>query len=275
MPTEEDCDHRCDGCEEEGCAGRIVKLSPHPDTEIKRTIAVMSGKGGVGKSLVTSLLAVALAKSEKAVGILDADITGPSIPRAFGKDGTPAYGDENGIFPVLSDKGMRLLSANNLLADPSTPIIWRGGLISNLVSQMYTQCVYGPLDVLLIDMPPGTGDVPLTVFQSIPLDGIVVVSTPQELVGEVVLKSVKMAEKMNVPLLGFVLNMSYVTCPHCGEKLRPFGGNDAVTVKESLGIEVLDELPIDPSLAALVDEGKIEDSNPRLLAGSVKKILSL
>lgn len=271
--AEENCNHKCDGCGVEGCGSRIQKLSPHKDSHIKKTIAIVSGKGGVGKSMVTSLLAVSLMKLGKKVGILDADVTGPSIPRAFGKDGDPAYGDEEGIFPVQTSHGIRLLSANNLLDDPKAPIIWRGSLISNLVSQMYTQCVYGELDFLLIDMPPGTGDVPLTVFQSLPIDGVVVVTSPQDLVSEVVAKSVSMAKTMGVKIYGLVENMAYVLCSHCGEKVYPFGENTLHKVSEELAIPALDELAIDTSLTHLVDEGKIEDLDKNPLPETVKSVL--
>ncbi len=259
--SEEKCTHSCDSCGVSDCPSRkpIEKLRPHPDTHIGKTIAIMSGKGGVGKSLITSLLAVSLLNKGKKVAILDADVTGPSIPKAFGQNNYQAYGDQNGIFPAESKKGIRLLSANNLLEDPSAPIIWRGSLVSNLVSQMYTMTVYGQVDFLLIDMPPGTGDIPLTVFQQVPVDGAIFVSSPQDLVGDVVKKSVTMAKEMDINVYGLVENMSYVLCPDCGKKIHPFGKSDKERIAKDFGIPVLDELPIDPSLTSLIDEGKIEE----------------
>ncbi len=258
--SEEKCTHSCETCGVSDCAARnkIEKLKPNPNSKIGKTIAVMSGKGGVGKSMVTSLLAVSLMKEGKKVGILDADVTGPSIPKAFGQNGYQAYGDENGIFPAITAHGIKLLSANNLLDDPSKPIIWRGSLISNLVSQMYTMCIFDELDVLLIDMPPGTGDVPLIVFQQIPIDGAIFVTSPQDLVGDVVAKSIEMAKEMNIKIVGLIENMAYVKCPHCEEKIHLFGENTGSDTAKRLGIPFLAELPIDPTLSKLIDEGKIE-----------------
>lgn len=272
--SEENCNHNCEGCDEEHCAsrGKIEKLKPHALSSFKKTIAVISGKGGVGKSMVTSLLAVSLEKQGHKVAILDADVTGPSIPQAFGLNGYQCVGDEDGIFPGKSGKGMPIMSANLLVDSPATPLVWRGPMISSLVQQLYSNVVYGEMEVLLIDMPPGTGDVPLTVFQQIPIDGVIVVSSPQELVSLVVEKSVNMAKMMNVKMLGLVENMAYATCPHCGEKIDIFGSGDLKKVAERYAIPLLDELPIDPSLAHLVDEGKIEDYEGHLLDHSVALI---
>ena len=272
----EKCTHDCSSCGVSGCNSRteIQKLVPNKASKIKKTIAVMSGKGGVGKSMVTCLLAVSLLNEGKKVAILDADVTGPSIPKAFGLNNYQAYGDENGIFPAESEKGIKLLSANNLLEDPSAPIIWRGSLVSNLVAQMYTMAIFEEVDVLLIDMPPGTGDIPLTVFQQIPLNSAIFVSSPQELVEEVVKKSTTMAKEMKIKVLGLVENMSYVECPKCHEIIHPFGNKDGEEIAKKLDIPFLSELPIDPKLAKLVDEGKIEEYQANYLDKAIQAILS-
>ncbi len=272
--NEENCNHECEACEEENCSsrGQIEKLKTHKLTSFKKIIAVISGKGGVGKSLVTSLLAVGLASQGHKVAILDADVTGPSIPEAFGLNGYQAVGDENGIFPAKTKKGLEIISANNLLDNPTAPLVWRGPMISQLVGQLYSQVVFGEMEYLLIDMPPGTGDVPLTVFQQIPINGVVVVSSPQDLVSLVVAKSVNMAKMMNVKVLGLVENMSYVVCPKCGEHIRVFGDKGSMEAAKSLGVPFLDELPLDPALAKLVDEGKVESYAGPYLANTVQAI---
>lgn len=269
--SEENCNHECDGCDEEHCPsrGKIEKLKPHEESSFKKTIAVISGKGGVGKSMVTSLLGASLARKGHKVAILDADVTGPSIPQAFGLAGYQAVGDESGIFPGKTEQGVEIMSANLLVDTPATPIVWRGPMISSLVQQMYSNVIYGEMEFLLIDMPPGTGDVPLTVFQQIPIDGVIVVSSPQELVSMVVEKSVNMAKMMKVNLLGLVENMAYATCPKCGEKIDVFGTDDLSKVAKRYQIPLLDELPIDPSLAKLVDEGKVESYQGDALKKSV------
>jgi Mrp family chromosome partitioning ATPase len=269
--SEENCNHECDGCAEENCAsrGKIEKLKPHEGTSFKKTIAVISGKGGVGKSMVTSLLAASLASKGHKVAILDADVTGPSIPQAFGLVDYQAVGDESGIFPGKSKKGLEIMSANLLVDTPATPIVWRGPMISSLVQQLYSNVIYGEMEFLLIDMPPGTGDVPLTVFQQIPVDGVIVVASPQELVSMVVEKSVNMAKMMKINILGLVENMAYATCPKCGEKIDVFGAGDLSKVASRYGIPLLDELPIDPALAKMVDEGKVEDYKGNHLKKSV------
>jgi Mrp family chromosome partitioning ATPase len=269
--SEENCNHECDGCDEENCAkrGQIEKLKPHESSSFRKTIAVISGKGGVGKSMVTSLLGTCLAQKGHKVAILDADVTGPSIPQAFGLKDYQAIGDESGIFPGKSKGGIEIMSANLLVDTPSTPIVWRGPMISSLVQQLYSNVIYGEMEYLLIDMPPGTGDVPLTVFQQIPMDGVIVVSSPQELVSMVVEKSVNMAKMMKIPLLGLVENMAYATCPHCGKKIDVFGTGNLEEVAKRYAIPLLDELPIDPSLAHLVDEGKVEDYRGKALEKSV------
>jgi Mrp family chromosome partitioning ATPase len=219
--------------------------------------------------MVTSLLGASLARKGHKVAILDADVTGPSIPQAFGLAGYQAVGDESGIFPGKTEQGVEIMSANLFVDTPATPIVWRGPMISSLVQQMYSNVIYGEMEFLLIDMPPGTGDVPLTVFQQIPIDGVIVVSSPQELVSMVVEKSVNMAKMMKVNLLGLVENMAYATCPKCGEKIDVFGTGDLSKVAERYQIPLLDELPIDPSLAKLVDEGKVESYQGDALKKSV------
>ena len=253
----------------------IEKLKPHEGSSFKKIIAIISGKGGVGKSLVTSLLAVTLLNQGHEVSIMDADITGPSIAKTFGRDNYTCLGDKDGIFPAKTDRGITLISSNNLLDDPKTPIVWRGSLISSLVSQMFTEIVYGEKEYLLIDMPPGTGDVPLTVFQQLPIDAAIVVSSPQELVSEVVTKSINMAKMMNVNLLGIVENMAYVQCPHCGEMIDVFGNVSSSDLSNQTGLPILDEIPIDPSITKLVDEGRIEEYQKDYLKNAAKAILDL
>ena len=271
--SEENCNHECDGCTEDNCPSRhpIEKLKPHAETHIKKTIAVVSGKGGVGKSLVTSLLASELKKAGHPVAILDADVTGPSIPKSFGVT-SKAEGDDSGIFACKSAGGIPLMSVKCLLENDSDPLVWRGPMISNLVGQLYTNVIYGPVDYLLIDMPPGTGDVPLTVFQQIPVDGVIIVTSPQDLVSLIVGKSLKMCQMMNIPVLGFVTNMAYVNCPHCHEKIYCFGKSKSGEIAKENGISALDEVGIDSSLASDVDNGKVE-SFPKILLPKTIKVL--
>ncbi len=250
---------------------RRTKLKPHKDTSFKKVIAVVSGKGGVGKSLVTSLLAVSLLNKGHTVSIMDADITGPSIAKTFGQDGYTCVGDKEGIIPATTNRGITLISSNNLLEDPTAPIVWRGSLISSLVSQMFTDMIYGEKEFLLIDMPPGTGDVPLTVFQQLPVDGIIIVTSPQDLVKDVVTKSIKMAKMLNINILGVVENMAYVKCPHCGDKISIFGKDNVENMLKDMNVTLLDKIGIDPEITSLVDSGRIEDYNGDYLenAGSV------
>ena len=257
-----DCNHDCSSCAE-SCAERDPKsflAAPHKDTHITKVIGVISGKGGVGKSLVTSLLATHAAKSGRRAGILDADITGPSIPRMFGLDNTQAMANDEGIFPSLTPNGLKVMSINLLLEDHEEPVIWRGPVIAGAVKQFWTDVLWGDLDVLFVDMPPGTGDVPLTVFQSIPLDGIVIVPSPQDLVSMIVGKAVRMAETMNIPILGLVENMSYFKCPDCGKKIYLFGEKGTAAVAEKYGITNTVSLPVFPEIAALSDEGKVYEA---------------
>lgn len=255
-----DCNHDCASCSQADCTSRkIEKLKPNEFTTIKHCFAVISGKGGVGKSLVTSLLASEMNKRGHSVGIIDADVTGPSIPQAFGLKGKMAESDESSIYPVLSKHGIKIMSANLLMPDDEAPIIWRGPMIAGFVQQLYTDVTYGDVDYMFIDMPPGTGDVPLTIFQMYPIDGIIIVTTPQELVSMVVTKSINMAKMMYINTLGIVENMSYVKCPNCDEKIHLFGSEKSKENIEKTGIKVVAEMPIDPTIAALVDKGDIED----------------
>lgn len=258
-----ECTHDCSSCSK-NCSDEQKRESflkePHKKSSIKKVVAVVSGKGGVGKSATTALLAAYAHKQGKSVGILDADITGPSIPRMFGVN-ERATADEDGLNPVLSPSGIQMMSMNLLLENENDPVIWRGMMISGAVQQFWTDVIWRDVDLLFIDMPPGTGDVPLTVFQSIPIAGIVVVSTPQELVKMVVEKAVKMAEMMNVPVLGLVENMSYLTCPDCGKKIELFGASKADAIAEEYGIPAVAKLPVDADIAKLCDCGRIEDYN--------------
>lgn len=226
-------------------------------SDIKHVVAVMSGKGGVGKSSVTALLAVRLFRQGFRVGIMDADITGPSIPRMFGLKEQPASLGF-GILPVRSQAGISVMSLNLLLPHEDDPVVWRGPLIASAIRQFWTDVAWGDLDYLLVDLPPGTGDAPLTVLQSLPLDGLVIVSSPQELAVMVVKKAIKMAGMLGVPILGLVENMTYATCPRCGEKLRVFGPSQGERVAQETGVPLLGELPLDPHLAELCDRGQVE-----------------
>ncbi|NLT58117.1 MAG: Mrp/NBP35 family ATP-binding protein [Clostridiales bacterium] len=255
------CDGNCSSCAA-NCSSRESTLEdfrrpPHPMSSIKKVIGVISGKGGVGKSLVTSLLAVELSRLGHHVGVLDADITGPSIPRAFGLN-TRAQASDLGLLPVRSKFGIDVMSVNLLLQDVTDPVVWRGPVIAGYVQQFWTDVIWKDVDFLLIDMPPGTGDVALTVFQTIPVDGILVVSSPQQLVSMIVTKAIKMANMMDVPILGLVENMSYVQCPDCGRKIEVFGTSGIDEVAADFGLPVLAKLPIRPDLARNMDDGQIE-----------------
>ena len=251
---------KCAGCSKNPKADpQSLQVPTNPMNNIRKVIAVVSGKGGVGKSMVTSLMATGMKNRGYNVAILDADITGPSIPMMFGVH-DKAEGTEMGILPSRSADGMDLMSINLLLEEEDQPVIWRGPVLSGVVKQFWTDVLWGNLDVLFIDMPPGTGDVPLTVFQSIPVDGIVVVTSPQELVGMIVKKATNMARMMNIPILGLVENMSYLPCPDCGKKISIFGESHAQEAADAAGVPLLAQLPIDPSKAALADAGKIGES---------------
>ena len=253
-----DCNHNCENCSVEGCGERVdFKAHLNELSHIKKIYAVVSGKGGVGKSMVTSSLASELAKKGLKVGILDADITGPSIPKMFGLHEKCSALNEKLILPVLTNLEIKVISINNLVDDEETPIIWRGPVIAGAVKQFYEDVVWDELDVLLIDLPPGTGDVPLTIYQSIPLDGIIVVTTPQDLVSMIVMKAVNMAKEMSIPLLAIVENMSYAICPHCHEKIEIFPSS-LKQIKDEVNAKISVKLPIDSHIAKACDEGKIE-----------------
>ncbi len=245
----------CSGCDK---AKVDFSVKPHKMSHVKKVIGVVSGKGGVGKSLVTSLLTVTMSKKGYKCGILDADITGPSIPKAFGiKD--KAMASAQGMLPVCSSSGIPIMSINLILENDTDPVVWRGPVIANTVKQFWSDVIWGDLDYLFIDMPPGTGDVPLTVFQSLPVDGIIVVTSPQELVSMIVEKAVKMAELMKVPVLGLVENMSYFKCPDNGKSYQIFGESHIDEVADYHDLKVLARIPIDPSLAEACDKGFIEE----------------
>ena len=268
------CSHNCSSCKDSSCKERTdftVKLKD--GSSVKKTIAIMSGKGGVGKSLVTSLLAVEANKRGLTTAVLDADITGPSIPKAFGVQNKRAEGSNEGLYPVVTENGIKVMSINLLLEEPSMPVVWRGPVISGVVKQFYTDVLWGENDIMFIDMPPGTGDVPLTVFQSLKIDGIVIVATPQDLVSMIVEKSVKMANMMNIPIYGIVENMSYITCPDCDKKIYLFGQGKTEQIASEYGMEVLAKLPLNTSVASLVDGGNIEQADTQALKDAINKIL--
>jgi Mrp family chromosome partitioning ATPase len=230
---------------------------PHELSSVKKIIGVVSGKGGVGKSMVTSLSAVAMQRRGYQTAILDADITGPSIPKAFGIK-TKAETDGNALYPVVSKMGTQVMSLNLLLEDEESPVVWRGPVIAGTVKQFWTDVIWNDVDYMFVDMPPGTGDVPLTVFQSLPVDGIIVVTSPQDLVSMIVTKAVKMAQMMNIPILGIVENYSFLRCPDCGKEITLFGESHVEEVAEKNGLRVIAKLPLDPELAKLCDQGMIE-----------------
>ena len=256
-----ECTHDCSSCSS-NCADRKEPqsfLKPmNKNSNIKKVIGVVSGKGGVGKSLVSCLLAAKCQKAGLKVGVLDADITGPSVPKSFGIT-SRAMQDETGLLPTVTKTGVKMMSINLLLEDVNSPVVWRGPVISGVIEQFWTDVNWGELDYLFVDMPPGTGDVALTVFQSLPVDGIVIVTTPQDLVKMIVNKAFNMAKIMNFPVLGLVENMSYYQCPDCGKKHNIFGESQIDETAAELGVPVLAKLPIDPNVAKLVDEGRVED----------------
>ncbi|MBQ8504391.1 MAG: Mrp/NBP35 family ATP-binding protein [Clostridia bacterium] len=264
------CSGNCSSCSSD-CKDRDPHLKQNEYSNIKKIYAVVSGKGGVGKSSVTSLLASAVQKMGNQVAILDADVTGPSIPKMFGIEGR-AEADASGIIPKESKTGIRVMSINLLLETPEQPVVWRGPVISGVIQQFFTDVAWGDVDYMFVDMPPGTGDVPLTVFQSLKVDGIIVVTTPQDLVGLIVSKAINMAEMMNVPVVGLVENMSYFMCPNCNEKHEIFGKSKTDEVAEKFGIPVLAKLPIDVRTPALADKGAIELADTDAFAPVVEKL---
>lgn len=255
-----ECSGNCSSCSE-SCADRkpeSLLAEPNKNSHVKKVIAVVSGKGGVGKSTVTSMMAMAMRRLGHTVGILDADITGPSIPQAFGLH-EPALGSDDGILPAVTKEGVKVMSINLLLPNETDPVVWRGPVVAGAVKQFWSDVCWGDVDYLFVDLPPGTGDVPLTVFQSLPVDGIVIVLSPQELVGMIVEKAVKMAQMMNIPVLGLVENMAYMTCPDCGKRLYPFGEGRTADVTKQYGLPMLAQLPIQPEIAKKCDEGRLMD----------------
>ncbi len=260
--SEESCNHDCSACGENcpsrGGAPASLLEKPNPHSRVSKVIGVVSGKGGVGKSLVTSMLAVLMQRRGFSVGVLDADITGPSVPRIFGVHGK-VMGTNDGMLPAKTKTGIRIISANLLLDEETAPVIWRGPMIANIVKQFWTDVIWDSVDYLFVDMPPGTGDVPLTVFQSLPVDGILVVTSPQELVSMIVEKAVNMAKMMNIPVLGVVENMSYVKCPDCGKEIRLFGESHTEEPASKFGLQVLARIPLDPETAAKCDAGLAEE----------------
>jgi len=267
------CNGNCASCGSD-CSDRkaeslLAKLNHK--ASVKKVIAVVSGKGGVGKSTVTSMLAVAMARQGKRVGVLDADITGPSIPKAFGVSECQGA-DEDGLYPGLSRSGIQVMSINLLLDNPGDPVLWRGPVIAGAVKQFWTDVIWEDVDYMFVDMPPGTGDVPLTVFQSLPIDGVVIVTSPQDLVSMIVAKAVKMAQMMKIPVLGLVENYSYLVCPDCGKKLNVFGKSHVDEVAGEFGLEVLARLPIDPAVAESYDAGLMETVPTDHVAGVVDAI---
>ena len=254
-----ECSHDCSSCSS-NCSERkpesfLKELNPY--SSVKKVIAVVSGKGGVGKSLVTSLLASEMQRRGHSCAVLDADITGPSIPKSFGIH-EHATGTEEYLIPVTTRTGMQIMSINLILEDETEPVVWRGPVIAGAVTQFWTDVLWRDVDYMFVDMPPGTGDVPLTVFQSLPVDGIIIVTTPQDLVGMIVSKAVRMAEMLNVPVLGLVENMSYFTCPDCGRRHEIFGASQAEAVAKEFHIPHVSRLPIDPTITSMVDAGEVE-----------------
>ena len=258
----ESCSGSCESCAQ-NCADRKAEslLAPaNPHSNVKKVIAVVSGKGGVGKSTVTSMMAVAMQKLGYRTAILDADITGPSIPKAFGLH-EPAIGDDNGILPAVTKSGLKVMSINLLLPSETDPVVWRGPVVAGAVKQFWTDVCWGDVDYMFVDLPPGTGDVPLTVFQSLPVDGVILVTSPQSLVSMIVEKAVNMARMMNVPVYGFVENYSYFRCPDCGKHIEIFGKSHLDEVALSYSLPVLARLPIDPQVAAKFDAGEMEQAD--------------
>lgn len=254
-----ECTHNCSSCSQDCSERKPESLleKPHELSNIKNVIAVVSGKGGVGKSMVTSMLAVTMARRGYKSAILDADVTGPSIPKLFGIK-EKAQGDNLGLYPVRSKTGIPIMSVNLLLENEEDPVVWRGPIIGGTVKQFWTDVIWSDVDFMFVDMPPGTGDVPLTVFQSIPVNGIIVVTTPQDLVSMIVSKALKMAQLMNIPLIGLVENMSYFTCPDCGKIINVFGQSHIDAVSKKFGIDILAKIPIYPDLTKAADSGLIE-----------------
>lgn len=267
-----DCNHDCSSCGEQNCSSRIEKAKLNDRSKIKKIIGVLSGKGGVGKSYITSLLAVYLNRQGYKVGILDADITGPSIPKAFGIK-EKAYGEDGLIYPLVSNGGIKIMSANLLLEDESDPIVWRGPLLGGLIKQFYEEVLWEELDYLLIDMPPGTGDVALTVFQQLPVDDLIIVTSPQDLVSLIVTKAIKMANMMNIKVLGVIENMSYLVCPDCGKHISLFGESHLEKFSKEMKFDILAKLPLVSLNTSLVDKGLVEQITLDEIKPAIEAIL--
>ena len=267
------CNGNCSSCSSD-CGDRkaeslLAKLNPN--STVKKVIAVVSGKGGVGKSTVTSMMAVAMSREGKRVAVLDADITGPSAPTAFGVNECQGASDD-GLYPAMTRSGIQVMSINLLLDNPGDPVVWRGPVIAGAVKQFWTDVIWEDVDYMFVDMPPGTGDVPLTVFQSLPIDGIIIVTSPQDLVSMIVSKAVKMANMMHIPVLGFVENYAYLECPDCGKKIEVFGKSHLDQVAAEFDLPILARLPIDPSVAAAYDNGLMETVYTDALADAVEAV---
>lgn len=273
----EACNSSCSSCGkdcgERKMSAKDMKEPLNKYSRVKKVIGVISGKGGVGKSLVTSYLSVLMNRRGYTAAIMDADVTGPSVPKTFGIH-DKALADERGLLPAVTEKGIKIMSINLLLESEDTPVIWRGPVIAGTVKQFWSEVYWGDVDYMFVDMPPGTGDVPLTVFQSIPLDGIIIVTSPQELVSMIVSKAVNMAGSMDIPVLGLVENYSYIKCPDCGRKINVFGEGRTREVAEKYGIKLLDHIPLDVSIAAAVDEGKLEELNVSYLDNTADYIIN-
>ena len=266
-----ECSHDCSSCSSK-CSKADLIEPQNKASNVKHVIGVVSGKGGVGKSLVTSLLASSMQKKGYRTAILDADITGPSIPKAFGLQTGSVVGNDLGMFPTETASGIKVMSINLLMDDETKPVVWRGPVIAGTVKQFWSDVVWDEVDYMFVDMPPGTGDVPLTVFQSLPLDGIVIVTSPQELVSMIVEKAVNMASMMDVKVIGLVENYSYLVCPDCGKVIKPYGESRIDDLAASHNIKVLAKLPIDPKLSALCDSGRIEDFEGDYLSSAIANI---
>ena len=269
----EECTHDCSNCSA-ACSSRDAAPqhdAPNPNSSVKKVIGVVSGKGGVGKSMTSALLACAMARRGYHCGILDADITGPSIPKLFGIHGR-AMADEKGCWPIQSRMGIDVMSINLLVENEEDPVVWRGPVIAGAVKQFWTDVVWKDVDFLFVDMPPGTGDVPLTVFQSLPVDGVVIVTSPQDLVSMIVTKAVKMANMMHIPVLGFVENYAYLTCPDCGKKISVFGESKLDQVAKEFDLPILARLPIDPAVAQACDHGLMETVDTSVLKDAVAAV---
>ena len=260
----------CEGCPSKAGGPQSFRVDQNAFSDIKHVIGVVSGKGGVGKSLVTASLANALAKTGASVGILDADITGPSIPKMYGLTGPAEALDENQILPVLTENGIKVMSLNLIMPDPEQAVVWRGPIIAGVVKQFWTDVVWGELDYLLVDMPPGTGDVPLTVFQSLPVDGIFIVTSPQDLVRMIVAKAVNMAKLMEIPVLGVIENYSYLKCPDCGKKIEVFGKSRVEEIAKEMGIALAGQIPIESSYAEMSDEGRFAKADNAYIAQAME-----